>query len=273
MKIGVYVDAENIRRTGGYGIRYDVLREYVSLFGDPIRMNSYMSIDESRMRADYDYRDRTNGFLSIVRSYGFKVITKAIRWFEDEDGGRIGKANADLDMAVDILLQSRNLDTIFLLTGDGDFKRVVSAAQNLGIRVEIIAFRFISRDLMHEADQFLSGFLIPNLLPVQDQRPEDWGAIGCRCRGYVYSVQDGYGFMKYLDIDLQTWRDIFFHFSQLPERHYVNLDDVFEFTIEDSPRDEGGILATNMQVMHSRHYVPHDRPSQPQQPAPAQPNP
>lgn len=256
MKIGVFIDAENIRRSGGYGIRYDVLRDYVSRFGDPIRLNSYMSIDETRMRSDYEYKDRTNGFLSIVRSYGFKVITKAIRWFEDEDGQRIGKANADLDMAVDILLQSQNLDTIYILTGDGDFKRVVQAVQNMGIRVEVIAFRYISRDLLHEADQFLSGYLIPNLLPVQEQRNEDWGAIGCRARGYCYSVQDGYGFMKYLDIDMETWRDIFFHFSQLPERHYVNLDDIFEFIIEESPRSEGGILATHMTLLHSRYYIP-----------------
>jgi hypothetical protein len=158
-------------------------------------------------------------------------------------------------MAVDILLQSRHLDIIYLLTGDGDFKRVVQAVQNMGIRAEIIAFRYINRELLHEADQFISGYLIPNLLPVPDQRLEDWGAIGCRARGYVYSVQDGYGFMKYLDNDMMTWRDIFFHFSQLPERHYVNLDDVFEFTIEESPRSEGGILATHMQILHSRYYV------------------
>ena len=158
-------------------------------------------------------------------------------------------------MAVDMLLQSQHLDVIYLLTGDGDFKRVVQALQNMGIRVEILAFRYISRDLLHEADQFLSGYLIPNLLPVIEQRAEDWGAIGCRARGYCYSVQDGYGFMKYLDIDLRTWRDIFFHFSRLPERHYVNLDDVFEFVIDESPRSEGGILATKMQLLHTRHYI------------------
>lgn len=260
MKIGVFVDAENIRRTGGYGIRYDVLKEFVKLYGEPVRLNSYLSVDEVRMRTDYDYKDKTNGFLSIIRSFGFKVITKAIRWYEDEDGQRVGKANADLDMAVDIMLQGKNLDTVFLLTGDGDFKRVVQAAQNLGIRVVVLGFRYVSRELMHEADQFLSGFLIPNLLPVQDQRSEDWGAIGCRVRGFCYSVQDGYGFMKYLDVDMVSWRDIFFHFSQLPERHYVNLEDIFEFTIQESPREEGGILATQMQLLHSRHHH-YDKPT------------
>ena len=71
-------------------------------------------------------------YLSILRSFGYKVITKAIKWFEDENGTRYGKANADLDMAVDILTQSQNLDKVYLLTGDGDFTRVVQAVQNMG---------------------------------------------------------------------------------------------------------------------------------------------
>ena len=188
MKIGVFIDAENIRRSGGYGIRYDVLRDYVSQYGDAIRLNSYMSIDEARMRTDYEYKDRTNGFLSIVRSYGFKVITKAIRWFEDEDGQRIGKANADLDMAVDMLLQSQHLDTIYLLTGDGDSKGV-QALQTMGIRVEIIAFRYISRDLLHEQINFVGTDSKPFNVWINVLR------MGChrmQGRGLLF-VQDGTG--------------------------------------------------------------------------------
>ena len=60
--------------------------------------------------------------------------------------------------------------------------------------------------------------------------------------------------MKYLDVDLVSWRDIFFHFSQLPERHYVNLDDIFEFTIQESTRSEGGILAAQLTLLHTRHF-------------------
>src|SRR5688500_19659669 len=98
-------------------------------------------------------------------------------------------------MAVYILLQSQHMDTIYLLTGDGDFKKVVQATQNMGIRVEVIAFRYISGELLHEAAQFTPGYLIPNLLPGIDQRAEDWGAIGTRARDYCSSVQNGNGSM------------------------------------------------------------------------------
>jgi hypothetical protein len=30
LKTGIYVDAENIKMSGGYGMRYDVLVDYVS---------------------------------------------------------------------------------------------------------------------------------------------------------------------------------------------------------------------------------------------------
>ena len=57
---------------------------------------------------------------------------------EDVNGERYGKANADLDMAVDMLLQSERLDRVMLVSGDGDFVRVVQALQNRGLRIEVI---------------------------------------------------------------------------------------------------------------------------------------
>jgi len=40
------------------------------------------------------------------------------------------KANADLELAVDALLQAENLDYVLLETGDGDFMRLVRALQS-----------------------------------------------------------------------------------------------------------------------------------------------
>ena len=68
-----------------------------------------------------------------------------MKWFKDDEGNKVSKANADLDMAVDMLLQSKNLDKMYLLTGDGDFRNVVRAVQNEGVRVEVIAFKNISK--------------------------------------------------------------------------------------------------------------------------------
>ena len=161
-------------------------------------MNAYVSYDRERGREDYAYRDKTFNYFSVLREFGYKVIQKEVKWYEDEEGNRYSKANSDLDMAVDVLLQSENLDYVVLATGDGDFTQLVQALQNKGCRVEVIAFENISSELRREADMFINGHLIPNLVSRNGQEP--WGRIGSRVRGYCYHHDDnkGFGFMRYL---------------------------------------------------------------------------
>src|SRR5207237_3798205 len=69
-------------------------------------------------------------------------------------GGRI-KANLDIEMAVDIMLLSENLDVVVLVSGDGDFVRLVEAIQMKGVRCEVIGFGIsTSNELIEIADQF-----------------------------------------------------------------------------------------------------------------------
>jgi uncharacterized LabA/DUF88 family protein len=67
--------------------------------------------------------------------------------YVDDEGVLTTKANADMDLAIDAVLQARNLDRIILLTGDGDFIRLVLALQNMGCRVEVIGFNNKVRNL------------------------------------------------------------------------------------------------------------------------------
>lgn len=240
MKVGIYIDAYNISLNGGYAMRYDILRDFCLMNDKGLRLNTYMVFDEERAAEDIEYRDRQYGYFSVLRSFGYKVVTKPVRSYKTESGDWVTKGNVDVEMATDMIIQAANLDKIFLLTGDGDFTKAVAAIQNMGVRVEVIAFRNISRDLINECDQFTSGFLIPNLLPVRsvDQDPLDWGKEDNRVRGVCYNVDEGYGFMRYLDLEFQP-REIFFHFSQLPRGHHVRVDDIFEFTIVPNLKRDG----------------------------------
>jgi uncharacterized LabA/DUF88 family protein len=142
LKVGLYIDGENINRNGGYNMRYDVLKSYCSKENElPLRMNTYLSYDKTKADKDENYKVRQNRYYSILRNFGFKVKIKEVKWFVDENGERYAKANADLDMAVDMLLQAQKLDKVYLLTGDGDFRMVVQALQNYGIRVEVLALK------------------------------------------------------------------------------------------------------------------------------------
>jgi hypothetical protein len=246
-------------------MRFDVLREYACRAGSAaIRLNAYLAFDEERARQDVEYRQRATRYHFALRDVGFKVIEKAVRWYTNEDGARVSKANSDLDLAVDLLLQSAKLDRVVLVTGDGDFVQVVRALQNAGCRVELVAFQNVSYDLRCEADVFFTGYLIPGLLPAVAKGPI-WGEIGSRMRGtcYHYNVDKGFGFLRYLvrlgDLSLtdtrekeSPYRQAFFHVSQCPpgfdDKMLPSRDTIFEFTLAQG-RDESNPEAKELTVV------------------------
>lgn len=194
VKVGVYVDVANIAQNGGYGMQYDVLREFACRNdGIAMRLNAYVAYDEQRAKDDLQYRHKAQSYYSLLRDFGYKVIVKKVKWHYDEKGMKYGKSNADLEMAVDALMQSERLDYVLLVTGDGDFLQVVRSLQNKGCRVDILAFKNVSKRLREEADMFVSGYLVPDLLPIEKENGEE------RYRGICYSFlfDKGYGFMRY----------------------------------------------------------------------------
>jgi uncharacterized LabA/DUF88 family protein len=249
LRVGVYVDAENLSRNGGDRMQYRVLRDIACREGgQAIRLNTYIAFDERRARDDSGYRESMLEYYSAVRDAGFKIIEKKVQHFVDRNGIERTKANADLDMAVDCLLQSEHLDRVVLGTGDGDFVQVVRALQNRGCRVEIIAFENVSGNLRREADYFLSGYLVPGLVPSPGK---PWGQTGSRVRGVCYYYPIGgkeVGFFRYLDkaegnLWLRDERDenspydaAAFHVNNLPsgfdETVLPSREIVFEFELE-----------------------------------------
>lgn len=269
-KVGVYVDAANLYRNGGSRMRYDVLREFACRDGhDPLRLNAYVVYDEQRGQTDGEYRVKAQAFHSSLRDIGYKVILKEVRWYVDSTGNRYGKADADLDMGVDALLQSRNLDRVVLVTGDGDFVRVVQALQNNGCRVEVVAFDNVSSALKQEADMFMSGYAVPHLLPTGSQNGHwpSWGKVGSVVRGWCYHYDDnkGYGFLRFLTkISPGLWQTdrrraespyatAFFHVSKLEEQSITNLlpsrDHIFEFQLTESPSENTDFNAENVRMV------------------------
>jgi uncharacterized LabA/DUF88 family protein len=269
-RVGVYVDSANINRNGGYGMGYEVLREFACRDeAEAMRLNAYVSYDAEKARRDSYYFNRTNSFYSVLRDFGYKVIQKEVKWFTDEDGNRVAKANADLDLAVDALLQSEKLDRVLLATGDGDFVQVVRALQNKGCRVEVVAFKNISQELRREADLFLNGYLIPNLLPIdRDDEENLWGELEHRVRGICYYHKNDFGFMRYLKrIDPNLWQTdakhpdspygtAWFHDSSLPvsptsgviSNDLPSRRFIFEFKLTKAEQDKG-LRAMDIQLI------------------------
>ena len=271
MKVGVFVDAENIRLNGGYQLRYDVLRQFATRNGGPlIRLNTYMTFDRERSERDPDYAKKAFAYQQTVRDFGWKIIVKHVRRYTDEEGNVNTKANADLDLAVDAMIQAEHLDQVLLVTGDGDFLQVVNALQNRGCRVELLAFRNISRELQRQADAFYSGYLIPDLLPFSyEYNKNAWGEVGSYVRGVCtrWFPDKGYGFLRFIKrADCNLWitdtRDpaspymsVFCHANELagdvdPE-DLLNRDTILEFAIVESEQKQDGLAAAKVQVVYA----------------------
>ncbi|GAB0147554.1 MULTISPECIES: NYN domain-containing protein [Marichromatium] len=266
-RVGVFIDAENIRYNGGYQMRYDVLRRFAAREGGRLqRLNTYIAYDIERADkdGDEDYKRKCHEYHQLIREFGYKVNLKHVRHYRDEDGNITNsKADADLDLAVDAMLQAERLDHILLVTGDGDFLPLVRALQNQGCRVELIGFKHISEELQQQVDAFYSGFTIPDLLPIHYEKDNQWGEAGSCVRGVCVNwLKDkGYGFMRVLNrISADLWvtdtrnpqspySSVFFHKSEvdhgIEDRHLMSRDFVFEFYLQPSEQKDG-LIATNI---------------------------
>ncbi len=233
-RVGVYVDASNIGMNGGHGLRYDVLRALACRGGgEAQRLNVYLAFDERRAAQFPDYSHKAMSYQAALRDQGFRVTVKPVKHYRDEDGVETTKSNADLDMAVDALTESERLDTVLLATGDGDFIQVVRALQSKGCRVDVLGFDNVSRELRDAADQFINGYLVPNLLPVRDSAltPNRWGQLGGKVRGVCnkFGAEEGYGFIAY-------W-------PSLPETPVLGATDTKPAYFKSSSLQDPGVIA------------------------------
>lgn len=266
-RVGVFVDAENVRYNGGYQMRYDILRRFAAREGGVLqRLNTYLAFDAERAREDSEYKKKAQTYQQMVRDFGWKITVKEVRRYTDEHGVVTTKANADLDMAVDAMLQASRLDQVLLVTGDGDFLQVVDALQNTGCRVELIGFKNVSRKLQREVDAFYSGFLIPDLLPISYEPRNEWGKPGSCVRGVCtkWFPEKGYGFLRIMDqISPDLWItdprepsspyvSIFCHANELAEDVSEDLlmsrETVLEFYVNESDQKDNGLVANNVRL-------------------------
>lgn len=109
----------------------------------------------------------------LVRAFGYVISTKSgeeTAFFEalvnlgietrakelQEFYGGAKKADWDVGLVVDAIRTADTVDTIVLVSGDGDFVPLVEYLKNNGRRVEVMAFgRSASGKLREAADEFI----------------------------------------------------------------------------------------------------------------------
>jgi len=156
-RLALFIDGSNLfaaARTLGFDIDYRALLEEFSSKGVLVRALYYTAIledqDFSPLRPLVDWLDYN----------GFTVITKPAKEYIDSAGRRKIKGNMDIEIAVDVMSLSEQLDHVVLFSGDGDFRRLIEAVQRRGKRVSVVSTlqtqpAMVADELRRQADNFI----------------------------------------------------------------------------------------------------------------------
>lgn len=112
--------------------------------------------------------DTNRVFIEALHESGFEIKQKPIQVFVD--GSK--KADWDLGIAMDAIRLGTKVDSIILVSGDGDFCPVVNYLQQAqGCLVEVMAFgRTTNSELRELADEFIDIEEYPNELLFQSRK-------------------------------------------------------------------------------------------------------
>lgn len=146
-RVGVFIDVQNLYYSAKnlYGAKVNfakVLSTAVST-RQLIRAIAYV------IKADIP---EEHTFFEALEKSGFEVKSKDIQIFP----GGVKKGDWDVGIAVDMIKLADRLDTIVLVSGDGDYQAVVTYLQeNKGCRVEVVSFgKSTSAKLIGVVDEF-----------------------------------------------------------------------------------------------------------------------
>ncbi|MDD5110473.1 MAG: NYN domain-containing protein [Patescibacteria group bacterium] len=148
-RIGIFVDVANMYHSAKnlYGARLN--------FKEVLKV----AVANRRLIRAIAYVIKSNsseeqGFFDALEKSGFEVKYKDLQVYAS--GAK--KADWDVGMAVDAVKLADKLDTVVLVTGDGDFiPLVIYLKEKYGCKVEVISFgRTTSGKLLETVDDFIN---------------------------------------------------------------------------------------------------------------------
>lgn len=158
-RVGIFIDTQNLyhsaRSLFNSNVNYKNLVESAVSGRRLMRAFAYVIKSESNDESK---------FFEALTDLGIETRVKDLQVFYSGEK----KADWDVGIAIDIVRLSEKIDTVVLVSGDGDFLEVLRYVKSRGIRAEVMAFKkTTSAKLLEETDDFtdLGGeggkFLIP----------------------------------------------------------------------------------------------------------------
>ncbi len=146
-RVGVFIDTQNLYHSARnlYNARVNfgaVLKDAVA-GRKLVRAVAYVITTEAG--------DEKN-FFEALEKLGIETKTKDLQIF----AGGAKKADWDVGLAVDAIKMSPRLDSVIIVSGDGDFVPLVEYLQTSGVQVEVVSFgKSTSGKLREAVDEFV----------------------------------------------------------------------------------------------------------------------
>ena len=142
-KIAIFVDVQNIyyttRDTYQRQFNYRKLWQHIAEQGDIVTANAY-----AIQRND----DAQHKFQKALKHIGFEVKLKP--YIQRRDGS--AKGDWDVGITIDMMEIAKEVDTIILLSGDGDFDLLLNKIINdYGVRAEVYGVKALTANSLINA--------------------------------------------------------------------------------------------------------------------------
>ncbi len=169
-RVALFIDGANlyqVARALGFDIDYRKLLRNFSTNCRLLRAYYYTAL------LDEQEYSPIRPLVDWLEYNGYTMVTKPLKEYGGI-GRRKYKGNMDVDIAVDAMELAPHIQHAVLVSGDGDFRRLVEALQRRGVRVTVISTirtqpPFIADELRRQADFFLD---LADLRPYIERQPQ-----------------------------------------------------------------------------------------------------
>ncbi len=146
-RVGVFVDVQNLY----YSAKH--------LYNSKVNFTNILkrSVNGRKLIRAFAYVIKTEAmkektFFEALEKIGFEIKAKDLQIFH----GGAKKGDWDVGISMDVIRMAPKLDTIVLISGDGDYKELLEYAKALGCRTEVLAFgRSASSRIKEATDEFV----------------------------------------------------------------------------------------------------------------------
>lgn len=118
-------------------------RDHLKWWIDPKRMLDWIAqfgeIVDAIYYIGYEPNGKQMSYLKALSYMGYSLVTKELKFVEDEYGEFVKQANMDCDLVADMFLSLDRYDTLYLVSGSTNFASSVERLRTLGKGCKVLS--------------------------------------------------------------------------------------------------------------------------------------